>query len=438
MTPAVRADHAALVRVPAASGGYPARPMAATNEDSGASASRTPARRSTARDWIVRGAWTLAVGAALVLLVRTFVGDVYHVDSGSMEPTLWGAEGGGEWVFVRYTDAHPARQDLVVAQRPGEDAPIVKRVLGLPGESIQVAGGDVLVNGRRLPATAVRPPWVVVYDQGARALDERFPVAAAQRALWRIEPGVSALDAHEVGKDMNADLGLLRFRDHFNDDYLGPDGELVRGSSQASDGRLECTVLLRDPRSKLRVGLAEQSDTFEALVQANADGSCDVALTRRDGTDDLHVLANARISWPIGERRRVAFENRDNVVRLEIAGAAPIEADYRENAFFPSDTAREGRSIGYRVWFGGEQGRFEFGGVRILRDLSYTDRGAFGVGAPCELGPDEYFLLGDHSSQSRDSRDSGPVPARELVGRPVAVVWPPARWRVLRPVESDS
>lgn len=422
---------------PAAPGGYAARPMAATDVQSNPGGA-VPAPPAKARILLGRAAWTLGIAVAAVLFVRTFVGDVYHVDSGSMEPTLWGAEGGGEWVFVRYTGAPPARQDLVVAQRPGDDAPIVKRVLGLPGESVQVSGGDVLVNGRRLAADAPRPPWVVVYDQGERALDERFPIAAAQRPLWNVRPGVAELDARGVPRDANANLGVLRFQAHFNDDYLGPQGELVRGASQASDARVECRVVVRDARSQVRFGLVEQSDAFEALVQANDDGSCDVALTRRDGSDDLHVLARARIAWPLGEARHIAFQNRDNVLRLEIEGAEPLVADYRENSFFPSDTAREGRSIGYRVWFGGDQGRFEFRGVRILRDLSYTDRGAFGVGAPCELGPDEYFLLGDHSSQSRDSRESGPVRAQEIVGRPVAVVWPPARWRVLHAVESGS
>lgn len=392
--------------------------------------------RSTARTLLVRGAWTLASLAAAILLVRTFVGDVYHVDSGSMEPTLWGAEGGGEWVFVRYSDDAPARQELVVAQRAGDDAPIVKRVLGLPGESVSVSGGDVLVNGRRLPPEDARPPWVVVYDQALRPLEERFPAAAAQKLLWGIARDAAELDARSVARDAN--LGLLFFHDPFDDDYLGPDGELVRGSSQASDARIECDVVLRDARSQLRIGLSEQGDTFQALVRPGDDGTCEVAIVRRNAPEGLSKLASARIAWPLGERRRLAFSNRDNVLRLEVGGAQPLVAPYRENALHPSDHLREGKSFGYRIWFGGDQGRFEFRGVRVLRDFSYTDRGAYGVGAPCDLGPDEYFLLGDHSSQSRDSRESGPVHAREIVGRPVAVVWPPARWRRLEAAESGS
>lgn len=422
-----RADPVVGVEPP---GGYPARPM----EPAGGDPILHAPGRSRPRVPLARIGWALAVVAALVLFTRTFVGDVYHVDSGSMEPTLWGAEGSGEWVFVRYTDDAPARQDLVVAQRAAEDAPIVKRALGLPGESVQVSGGDVLVNGRRLAPGEPRPPWVVVYDQSLRPVEERFPVAAAQRILWRIARDAAELDASTVARDAN--LGLLFFHDPFDDDYLGPSGELVRGTNQAGDARLECEAVLRDAQSQLRLGLSEQGDTFQALARPGADGTCEVEITRRNAVDGLARLASARIAWPLDERRRIVFENRDNVLRCEVAGAEPLVVAYRENALHPADHLREGKSFGYRVWFGGDQGRFEFRGVRVLRDFCYTDRGAYGIGAPCELGPDDYFLLGDHSSQSRDSREWGPVHAREIVGRPAAVVWPPSRWRVLRSVAS--
>ena len=41
------------------------------------------------------------------------------------------------------------------------------------------------------------------------------------------------------------------------------------------------------------------------------------------------------------------------------------------------------------------------------------------------LGPDEYFLLGDHADDSLDSRKLGPIPRRELIGRAWLRVWPP-------------
>lgn len=409
--------------------GYSAGPMESPKQGTSA--------RAGSRRFLVRAGWTLLSLTVAVLLVRTFIGDVYHVDSGSMEPTLWGAEDGGEWVFVRYTDAPPARQDLIVAQRVGDETPIVKRVLGLPGESVQVSGGDVLVGGKRLAPSDPRPAWVPVFDSMALGLEQRFPAATAQRSLWTFKGTGAQLDARAVPRD--AALGLLYYRDPFQDDYLGPKGEVVRGTSSATDARIEFSITLHDVMSQLRIGLSEQGDMFQALAKPDDSGWCDIAITRRNAREARGaavVLATARVAWPLGIGRWVTFENRDNQLRLVVAGSDPIVATYRENALHPADLMGEAKSLGYRAWFGGDSGRFDFGQVIVLRDLTYTDRGAFGVGAPCDLGPDEYFLLGDLSSQSRDSREWGPVRAREIVGRPVAVVWPIERWRRIRALKS--
>jgi signal peptidase I len=43
------------------------------------------------------------------------------------------------------------------------------------------------------------------------------------------------------------------------------------------------------------------------------------------------------------------------------------------------------------------------------------------------LGPDEYFVLGDNTANSKDSRYFGPVPRDSIVGRVVKIYWPPSR-----------
>src|SRR5204863_7424 len=61
--------------------------------------------------------------------------------------------------------------------------------------------------------------------------------------------------------------------------------------------------------------------------------------------------------------------------------------------------------------------------VRLWRDVHYTQAGANGVrGAVVRLGAGQYFVLGDDSPRSEDSRfwpDGGAVPAPSLVGAPL-------------------
>lgn len=49
-----------------------------------------------------------------------------------------------------------------------------------------------------------------------------------------------------------------------------------------------------------------------------------------------------------------------------------------------------------------------------------------------DLGPDEYFTLGDNTGNSRDGRYWGTVPQKNIVGPAFCVYWPIARWPIFR------
>ncbi len=380
------------------------------------------------RSHLVRIVWIVAAAVILLFIARTFVGDVYHVDSGSMEPTLWGDEGGGEYVFVRFDRSPPVRQELVVVRRMGEASPIVKRVVGLPEENVKIVQGDLMIDRQRLRPSEPRAPEVVVFDDRVHPLEKRFVVLEEQSKMWTKVGNEWRLDARDV--PTTVDKSLLYLRDPVDDDYLGPDHALVKGSVEANDLRIACEVRFDDPVGRVRLLLREMLDTFQVTLARVDDATVELEVTRRNRSDTVETLATARFPLGLGVWTHFWFENRDNALRVGFDGpGSPLVTSYKENTPNTADNREPDKTYTNRAAFGGEGGRFAFRSIRVARDLVYTDQGTFGVTSEIQLGPGRYFLLGDHSSRSKDSRDWGPIDASQIVGRPVWVVWPPSRWR---------
>jgi len=91
---------------------------------------------------------SLAVALILALLIREFVVQSFHIPSGSMIPTLLI----GDFILVdkvTYRFREPERGDVVVFHYPlNEKTYFVKRIVGLPGDRIEVRGGELFVNGK--------------------------------------------------------------------------------------------------------------------------------------------------------------------------------------------------------------------------------------------------------------------------------------------------
>ena len=92
----------------------------------------------------LRRAWPLLAVLALVA-VWTFVAEPLRVTSVSMEPGLRA----GEHVLVdklTYRTRRPRRDELIVFPQPGDGQLAVKRVVGLPGDSVALEDGVLVVN----------------------------------------------------------------------------------------------------------------------------------------------------------------------------------------------------------------------------------------------------------------------------------------------------
>src|SRR5678816_3594651 len=91
------------------------------------------------------GVILLVAGPIVALLVlRIFVFQLFNMPSGSMIPNVIV----GDYFIAKqssYDNTAPARGDIVVLNHAG--VPYVKRVVGLPGDRIQMDRGNVVING---------------------------------------------------------------------------------------------------------------------------------------------------------------------------------------------------------------------------------------------------------------------------------------------------
>jgi signal peptidase I len=100
---------------------------------------------------------TIVPAVLLTLLVNTYVAQATVVDGPSMQPNLY-TDYRVMTEKVSYHLHTPRRGDVVVVDRPGEPEPLVKRVLAVAGETVEVRGGHTYIN--QVPITE---PWVTFW-----------------------------------------------------------------------------------------------------------------------------------------------------------------------------------------------------------------------------------------------------------------------------------
>lgn len=98
---------------------------------------------------------TLLPTIAIALFVNVFVAEAALVEQGpSMQPNLYV----GHRVLtekITYRFHTPRRGDIVVLERPTEQINLIKRIVGLAGETVEVRGGHTFINGQQIVE-----PWV--------------------------------------------------------------------------------------------------------------------------------------------------------------------------------------------------------------------------------------------------------------------------------------
>jgi len=113
---------------------------------------------------------TVVATVLIYFLVHTFLIENYRVEGRSMVPTL----ADNQFLMVSklsYRLGEPQRGDIVVFRDPhGGKKRLIKRVIGLPGELVEIRNGQVFVNDRLLAEPYIAAP--ASYSSAAQLVPE--------------------------------------------------------------------------------------------------------------------------------------------------------------------------------------------------------------------------------------------------------------------------
>ncbi len=422
-----------------------------------------------------------------ILIVRLFVAEAYVVPTGSMAPTLLGRHRqvtclgcgksyvvgidelggsprgicprcgdrersdtpslvrGGDRVLVQkfVQDFRPARRWEVAVFRFPEDPTqaYVKRVVGLPGESVRIAEGDVHVNGRiaRKTLEQFHAMRILVHEAG------RWSGESTLTARWQPRGGASG--ALQTGWTMHGGQFLHepsdRARGH--DDWLvyhhwdpvknrpGPvrdfyeyDGEEGRAENEVEDLALVARVELSAQVQRLSLRLRSHGSWFEIRLPVGKPGAAELFQDGRlQSAVTLHEPFPAGTTFP----REVELEAAvvDRRVQVAVDGRLVLTPHDFESSNQDAPQADAPIALGV---MGGEAA---VRALEVYRDIYYTSYltaapiVARGVGEEVKLNAGEYFMLGDNSPVSCDSRfwNASPVvPSSLMLGKPFLVHLP--------------
>ena len=387
-----------------------------------------------------------------------------------------------------YDFADPQRWDVVVFKYPEDsDTNYIKRLVGLPGETVQLVGGDVWTSRDGEPAVIARkPPQVMramlqtVHDSDHPASlmqDEGWPPAwtdwadpAAAGGRWQAADRRRSFSA----RCATGESARLRFR-HFSprpDDWkqarLGqaldlparPDpvddfqayNAIHHDGHWVGDLAIACQLESRGASGVIELDLVDGGRRHRCIIDlasgltelAAADGPTARAQTAVQGVGRWQLLfAN------VDDQLRLFVDDSPVVFDQPVIWQMPLaEAAARRpllEAIVPGDRQASDLSpVGITLTASDRAAEVAVSALRVLRDGFYI--GAVGVGRRGEireravlsfpLEADQFFVLGDNSAASKDGRlwsDVYHVDRRLLIGRAVAIFWPhmmPAAWHV--------
>lgn len=360
------------------------------------------------------------------------------------------------WVDRASLAARPIRRWEVVAARAHDDPErlIVKRVVGLPGETIAFKDGDLLVDGRRVPRTPARQYAMAqpVFDLAwfdkpgmERYLERSMDISDCKQ--WAFDRERTALSYRGNAADCSPKLmDWITWRHRPTAPGVAEPGPADPSSlpgipvgdrgafHQTSGTPVTPLQSVGDLAVETRISWREQPDVEGQFAMRLTRGDCYIEVLFEPAVQRITVTSNApnflpaeayliegenggsASFWGSASRQRTFFLSMfDRRCTLVVDGQEVLqcECELRHNSQV---------SANQEIAIGARGGEWEVETFRVMRDVHYAVPRA--SGKPWRLGEDEYFLVGDNAAFSIDSRNWSPqagVPRERIVGRPISL-----------------
>jgi signal peptidase I len=348
-----------------------------------------------------------------------------------------------------YQFAEPKRWDVIVFKNPVNPTEnYIKRLIGLPGETIEIVDGDVCINGRiaRKPPEVQKELWMPVYDHDFQPVNpnERAgfnghqwrPPFDLEGSAWKIsdeDPTRLQLDS-PAGQASTLTYGAPS-ANGFAATYAY--NEVHSYARMPICGDLMIRFYVRPASSEGAVGITLSKQGID--YRARLDWSGQMTLAKVSDGREV-ILATETVARPSPDTfTLVKFANVDHQLLFEFDGHE-LRFDLGQT---PRRVTQESVPPPRAEIFG--SGKLALSHIALFRDVYYTSdgqgsRGGRAIeGKPFPLNADEFFVLGDNSPNSEDGRwwgetdmaskgwgppRAGVVPRYYLVGKALFVYWP--------------
>lgn len=347
--------------------------------------------------------------------------------------SMWPTYSGGEWIVVSKASRPPQRGEIVVLEPTDDGGTWLKRVVALGGERVLVSEGDLLVSTGAVaePVDPMRRTVAEIIESSAPIYDLANLRSSADCLLD--EHGLVRLRIEKGSVERSSDGAFLQLGKAGEQIVLrSPDRDFVDDRLDATGAFAAGTRIVRD--LILTVGIYGNAAGVLRIEHWVNGGPLEVF--RLDfRPDGIAVQVNGADAGRVVLARPGAASNQflrclmcDRRLVVETKDGVDAKADFSRLWEGPRPALPE--ATGSYLKLVVESGSVILSRLEVRRDIHYTrDHGEarFAISSPLSVLDGNIFVLGDNSAESEDGRRWGDLHPDRIVGRPVFVLWPPAR-----------